>query len=149
MNAIAAGSEHTCALISSGAAQCWGWNGNGQLGDGSVTDRTTPVDVNGLGSGVSAIAAGGTHTCSLSNSGTAKCWGNNEIGQLGDASTTDRTTPVAVSLNTSGGSTGGGGGCTIKRNAGFDWSFVVMLLLGVGTRVLRRNGKMAGEARPA
>ncbi|MBS0556173.1 MAG: RCC1 repeat-containing protein [Proteobacteria bacterium] len=100
--AIAAGAFHTCALTTAGAVKCWGYNGNGQLGDGSTTDRSTPVAVSGLGSDVAAIAAGFNHTCAVTTAGAVKCWGWNYYGQLGDGSTTSRTTPVAVSGLSSG-----------------------------------------------
>ena len=77
--------------------QCWGYNDYGQLGDGSTTDRSTPVPVSGLGSGVIALAAGDAHTCALTAAGGVQCWGYNGYGQLGDGSTTNRLTPVPVS----------------------------------------------------
>ena len=94
--AIAAGDWHTCALTASGGVMCWGSNYFGQLGDGTDTDRNTPMPVTGLGSGVAAIAAGYGHTCVLTDAGGVMCWGRNESGQLGDGTTTDSATPVGV-----------------------------------------------------
>ena len=102
VTAIATGYSHTCALTSVGAVKCWGANSSGQLGDNSATQRNTPVDVSGLSSGVTAIAAGGMHTCALLSSGAVKCWGDNSRGQVGDNSTTRRDIPADVSGLSSG-----------------------------------------------
>ena len=101
--AVAAGGEHTCAVTAGGGAKCWGANRTGALGDGTTTDRLTPVSVSGLDSGVAAITAGNDHTCALTIVGGVKCWGYNGKGQVGDgAPTTTRPTPVDVSGLASG-----------------------------------------------
>ncbi|MCP4304231.1 MAG: RCC1 repeat-containing protein [bacterium] len=95
--AIAAGASHTCALTSAGEVMCWGSNSHSQLGDDTTVDRSTPVNVSGFESRVTAIAAGRLHTCALTSTGRVKCWGWNTVGQLGDDTTIDRSTPVNVS----------------------------------------------------
>ena len=98
VSAIFASHQFTCALTGAGAVKCWGWNGYGQLGDDSTVTRMTPADVSGLAAGVVRIEPGRYHTCAITSSGGAKCWGFNQEGQVGDHSTADRGTPVAVQL---------------------------------------------------
>jgi alpha-tubulin suppressor-like RCC1 family protein len=94
--AISAGGSHTCALTDSGVVKCWGRNADGELGDGTVRDRQTPVDVRAMASGVSAISSGGCHTCALTRQGDVKCWVWNYFGQLGEGTTADQVAPVDV-----------------------------------------------------
>ena len=92
------GGGHTCGITMGNLAYCWGWNGRGQLGDGTTSERQTPVAVTG-GHQLRAVTTGGGlggHTCSLSTANGAYCWGFNVFGQLGDGSTTNSSTPVAV-----------------------------------------------------
>jgi alpha-tubulin suppressor-like RCC1 family protein len=81
--AIESGHHHTCALTTGGGLKCWGYNLFGQLGDGTSTSSSTPVDVTGLSSGVASVSAGDLVTCAVTTGGAAKCWGDNEIGTLG------------------------------------------------------------------
>ena len=74
-----------------------GGNLDGELGDGTTTDSSTPVDVNGLAGDVATLAAGGWRTCALISGGGVKCWGRNVDGGLGDGTTASRNTPVDVS----------------------------------------------------
>jgi alpha-tubulin suppressor-like RCC1 family protein len=100
VSAIAAGGDtgsyHVCALTNAGGAVCWGYNLNGQLGNGSTTKSTKPVNVSGLASGVRSIAAGDSHTCAVTKAGGVTCWGYNAHGQLGNGTTRDSSTPIAV-----------------------------------------------------
>src|SRR5207247_9922866 len=87
---------HACALTRVGGGRCGGRNDVGDLGDGTATDRYTPVAVAGLDADVVAIAVGYAHACALTRAGRVLCWGGNRFGELGDGTTVDRHTPVAV-----------------------------------------------------
>jgi len=93
-SAIAVGGQHTCA-IAGGNVLCWGYNGTGQLGNGTTTDNATPGQVSFQRSAPAPdlLSAGATHTCANTGRGVA-CWGANANGQLGDGTTTFRATPV-------------------------------------------------------
>ena len=96
--AIATGSDHTCALLEDGSVQCWGDNGQGQLGIGVAGLKLTlsPVTVVGLDPNIQYPVAGGGHTCILIDDGSVKCWGANRFGQIGDSTVANRNIPVAV-----------------------------------------------------
>lgn len=98
---VSAGTSHTCARLNTGAVKCWGRNSSGQLGDNSLTNRTTPVAVQNIASGATDLGAGGTHTCAVVL-GAAKCWGANSAGQLGNNSSATSKIPVQVSGMTTG-----------------------------------------------
>src|SRR6478752_645246 len=89
---IAAGSEMTCALLSTGAVRCWGIGGSGGLGYGNTTrigDNETPASAGDLdiGAKVQALAVGGAHSCALLVDGNVRCWGAWNFGSLGYGNT--------------------------------------------------------------
>ena len=148
-SAISAGEDHTLALSSTGEIYTWGENFQGQLGDGTTTRRTTAVAVttSGVLDGVTivAIAAGQHHSLALSSDGRVFSWGGNAEGQLGDGTTDQRTTPVAVT--TSGVLAGVSiSAIAAGRNSSFalgsngrvySWGFNTNHELGDGTTVSR------------
>ncbi len=89
--AIAAGGDHSCALVAGGTVKCWGQNGFGELGNGTNATSNTAVDVTGV-AGATAITAGGTHSCALV-AGTVKCWGRDATGSWATRPTPTRTSP--------------------------------------------------------
>jgi len=93
---ISAGHNHVCAARSGGGAYCWGLNDQGQLGDGTISNKPSMAPVSNLTVVVSAISGGHQHTCAIKSGGELLCWGYNVYGQLGDGTTTRRTTPVDV-----------------------------------------------------
>ena len=95
--AVTTGDAHTCGVTAGGAAYCWGYNSSGQLGDGTTTNRLSPMLVKApAGVSFAAVTAGRLHTCGVTAAGTAYCWGGNGFGQLGDGTATNRLTPVLV-----------------------------------------------------
>jgi len=97
---VSVGVEHTCAVLDDGSLKCWGWNGYGQVGDGSISTRLTPRTVN-LGTGMTALNVSTSffHTCAILNDSSVKCWGANIDGSLGDGTTEQRVTPTSVNLD--------------------------------------------------
>jgi alpha-tubulin suppressor-like RCC1 family protein len=77
---IAAGGNQTC-ILDSGGAKCWGRNNAGQLGDGTMQDRSEPVAVTVLPDTLTAVAVGYTHACALTESKEIFCWGSNPADQ--------------------------------------------------------------------
>lgn len=138
---ISVGYSHTCALTAINGAKCWGWNVYGQLGDGSVLDRKTAVDVNGLTTGVSAVSAGHAHTCALLATSGVQCWGDNSFGQLGNSDTIQNNLPVAVNGLSSGVSAVSAGGyhtCALLISGGVKcWGANQAGQLGDGSTISR------------
>jgi alpha-tubulin suppressor-like RCC1 family protein len=140
VKAIALGSlfsSHACVITSGGGVKCWGYNRNGQLGNGTSTAARTPVAVVGLSSGVGAITAGADFTCALNGRGGVSCWGTNTVGQLGNGSTIASRTPVGVAGLGSGVkriAAGGGHSCALTSAGGVKcWGSDSYGQLGNGT----------------
>jgi alpha-tubulin suppressor-like RCC1 family protein len=151
--ALAAGRFHTCALTTAGGLKCWGRNTEGELGDGTITNRFTPVDVSGLATGVTQITAGSFHSCARIG-GAAKCWGQNVYGQLGNGTRVNSSTPVDVNGLAAGVQTiaaGAGHTCALKGIRTKCWGFNGDGELGDGTTVnklapVNAKGKMTAVA---
>lgn len=89
---LSLGFGHGCARVGGGGVVCWGSNEWGELGDGSLDDRSTPVEVYGL-KNAAQIALGDDHSCARLTDGTVWCWGKNQQGQLGDGSASPPANP--------------------------------------------------------
>ena len=100
LSAISMGVSHTCGLLKNGSIYCWGNNANGQLGDNTTESRNDSSVQVILPAGRTAITVdvGMHHSCAILDDDSAVCWGDNEYGQIGDDTTTDRLTPTAISF---------------------------------------------------
>jgi alpha-tubulin suppressor-like RCC1 family protein len=136
---FSAGENHTCAVKTDGSLWCWGNNSYGQLGDGTYTDRNTPVQI--MSSGVSSVALGGYHTCAVKTDGSLWCWGYNGSGQLGDGTYTSRNTPVQImSSGVSSVALGGYHTCAVKTDGSlWCWGRNGYGQLGDGTNTSRNT----------
>lgn len=97
--ASSATADHACALKETGGVVCWGYNGDGRLGNDSSTDSPFPVEVSGLDSGVMAVSAGTGHVCALRDDQTVWCWGANSQSQLGDGTLERSFVPVQAEID--------------------------------------------------
>ena len=142
LTAVTLGGWHTCAQTAALKSYCWGGNPNGQLGNGSFTGYSpnpTPTPVSGTVT-FASLAGGSQHTCGLTASGAAYCWGSNELGQLGDGTTVSRSTPVPVSGSLSFRLLAAGGSHTCgltTTDAAYCWGLNGYGTLGTGDFVNR------------
>jgi alpha-tubulin suppressor-like RCC1 family protein len=149
LTSLAAGGQHTCGLVTGGVAYCWGSNVDGQLGDGTVTDRAAPVAISG-GLLFTGLVAGQLHTCGLAPDGKAYCWGYNAQGQLGDGTTTIRTAPVEVTGGRTYTSLVAGSAHTCGLDFGgvaYCWGSNTAFMLGDGTYIDRSVPVAVGGGR--
>ena len=93
------GWRHVCAITSSNQLKCWGRNTNGQIGNGSTTGPITSPTLIDSGNTYQDISLGLLHTCAVRSDGDLYCWGNNSQGDLGDGTTTQRTSPTLIQSN--------------------------------------------------
>jgi alpha-tubulin suppressor-like RCC1 family protein len=112
--------DFTCATKTNGTAWCWGENTRGQLGDGTTTQRTSPVQV-GTDTDWAVIDAGGSHTCGVKTGGTLWCWGRDAKGQLGQGGAipgTNSSSPIQVGTDTDWATVSAGGEhvCALKTD---------------------------------
>ena len=96
VSVLSAGGKHACTVTTAGAVRCWGANASGQVGDASFVDAYSPKDVTGVSGTAVDVAAGGTHTCAVTQTGAVQCWGDNTFGQLGTGDNTSRNAATAV-----------------------------------------------------
>jgi uncharacterized repeat protein (TIGR02543 family) len=135
-----AGMSSVCAVVS-GGAKCWGYNSDGQLGNGTTTYKAAPVTAIAAGSGVTSIDISRKHTCAVV-SGGAKCWGYNAFGQLGDGTLINRTSPVtamAAGSGVTGISTGYSSTCMVVSGGVKCWGENAYAQLGDGTLINNRT----------
>ncbi len=124
VTAIAAGFESACAITAGGAVQCWGNNSEGELGNGTTTSVSSPQPVTGLTSGVTSLSSTVNTTCAVTSTGAVECWGQNNVGQVGDGTTTTRLTPTPVTTLTGGATNvavGWGWACAVVGGGVWCW----------------------------
>lgn len=135
--AVGGGSTYgfACAAFADTSAKCWGYNSTSYtLGDGVTSTSLTGVTPTGFDTDVTTMVAGYAHGCGLFADGTAKCWGYNTYGQLGNGNTTTQKSPVAVGLTDitklySGYYTV----CALKGDAAYCWGYNSDGQVGDGT----------------
>lgn len=128
---------HSCAIRGSGALYCWGDNTHGQLGRGNTADALSPALVDGQTHDINdwiQVSVDGEATCALRDNGDAYCWGENNLGQVGDGTTTERKWPTqVVGSNWSSISASSGHSCGVRCGHAYCWGTGLTGRLGDGT----------------
>ena len=138
---LSAGVEASaCVRRADGTAWCWGWNADGQLGDGTTMNRPSPVQVMAAPGvplvDVAEIASGEWHACARKTDGSVWCWGRNDVGQLGNpAAGIASLTPVQVQLATGGSLVAEG--IAVSLDSGYAW--------GAGGQLYAWGGNAGGK----
>lgn len=128
---IALGYYHSAAITKDGSLYMWGYNRSGQLGDGTTTDRYTPVKIM---DNVASVSLGGSHSAAVTKDGSLYMWGDNGNGRLGDGTTTDRYTPVKIMDNVASVSLGSSHSAAITKDGSlYMWGYNYYWQLGDGT----------------
>ena len=147
-DSLAAGSEHTCAILSDETMSCWGANTFGQLGTGDTTASPTPAGVSFVNPGgittlyPVSVSSSQYHTCTVLNDGSVQCWGDNAYGQLGDGTNTSQSSPTGVDFGQGHSAVMVGVGkthtCAILEDASVScWGYNIHGQLGDGTNTQR------------
>ncbi len=145
---VSGGAYHTIAIKTDGTLWAWGQNDYGQIGDGTLINKNSPVQIGSANDWI-AISAGNFHNLAIKANGTLWAWGINSGGQIGDGTVINKSTPVQVGIATDWTGISAGGGHNIaRRSAGTLWSWGsnVYGQLGDGTNTQRNSPVQIGSA---
>jgi alpha-tubulin suppressor-like RCC1 family protein len=154
---LSVGATHACALLTTGGVRCWGLNSSGQLGDNTVTRRTTPVDVKVSATvkltGVKSIASGAAHNCALVGTGAAarvRCWGADNVGQQGTSAVGNARVATLVSGTFANGATSVATGAShsLVLAPGSTLPGVAVVGWGINTSAQLGDGSVTSRATP-
>ncbi len=145
---ISSGGNHTLGIKTDGTLWAWGSNDNGQIGDGTLIDRTLPVQI-GSANDWAFVSGGSFHSLAIKNNGTLWAWGDNATGQLGDGTAVDKLVPVQVGSATNWSFVSAGGSHSIGlRTDGTMWGWGANNYnqVGDGTSVQKNSPVQIGVA---